>query len=644
MKIQSVENGVAGLLMRIDGGGKPLAFDNMQSQNIHGTSDWKKYSITLPYPKGAEAIFIAGIVSGKGKAWFDDFVLTIDGQDVQTLKEKEKPTFKAEIDREFDAGSKIASIEINDRTIANLALLGKVWGFLKYYHPEVGAGNYNLDYELFRILPDYLKVKNDQERDQLFLSWLNRLGKVPSCEKCQETPPDAALKPDLSWISDSQLDPQLQEVLRYTYENRNQGKHYYIKMDSNVGNPEFLHENPYASQPYPDAGFRLLSLYRYWNAIQYFFPYKSLTDKEWKNTLTEYIPKFIDAKTELAYELAALQIIGEVKDTHANLWEGGNAINDLRGEFYPPFSLQFVEDKLVVVDYFKDDLKSEAGLSVGDVITHINGASIEHLVDSLNAYYPASNQATRLRNISIQILRSKQNVIDIEYISKSGKGKKALTLYPVDKLEMRKWYEKSLPPKSYKLLENNIGYVTLKTIKEEDIPIIKDSLNNTKGIIMDIRNYPSTFVPFSLGTYFISSPTPFVKFTGGNVNNPGEFSLSPPLVIPKPKPGETYKGKLVVLVNEQTQSQAEYTAMAFRAGDNTTIMGSTTAGADGNVSTLFLPGGLRTMISGLGVFYPDGTETQRVGIVPDIEVKPTIKGIRNGKDELLERAIEFILK
>jgi C-terminal processing protease CtpA/Prc len=48
------------------------------------------------------------------------------------------------------------------------------------------------------------------------------------------------------------------------------------------------------------------------------------------------------------------------------------------------------------------------------------------------------------------------------------------------------------------------------------------------------------------------------------------------------------------------------------------------------------------MISGIGVYYPDGKETQRIGIVPDIEVKPTIKGFRQGRDELLERAIKII--
>ena len=89
-------------------------------------------------------------------------------------------------------------------------------------------------------------------------------------------------------------------------------------------------------------------------------------------------------------------------------------------------------------------------------------------------------------------------------------------------------------------------------------------------------------------------------------------------------------------------SQSEFTAMAFRAC-GAIIVGSTTAGADGNVSAFALPGGLRTMISGLGVYYPDKSPTQRIGIVPDVEVKPTIAGIRAGRDEVLEEALRQIL-
>jgi C-terminal processing protease CtpA/Prc len=83
--------------------------------------------------------------------------------------------------------------------------------------------------------------------------------------------------------------------------------------------------------------------------------------------------------------------------------------------------------------------------------------------------------------------------------------------------------------------------------------------------------------------------------------------------------------------------------MALRVAPQAIVVGSTTAGADGNVSEIMLPGALRTMISGIGVFYPDKKPTQRVGIIPDVEVRPTIAGIRAGRDEVLEEAQRQIL-
>ena len=56
-----------------------------------------------------------------------------------------------------------------------------------------------------------------------------------------------------------------------------------------------------------------------------------------------------------------------------------------------------------------------------------------------------------------------------------------------------------------------------------------------------------------------------------------------------------------------------------------------------------MPGGEATSISGIGVFYPDKTPTQKIGIVPDIEVNPTVAGLRAGRDELLEAAVYEIL-
>jgi C-terminal processing protease CtpA/Prc len=159
-------------------------------------------------------------------------------------------------------------------------------------------------------------------------------------------------------------------------------------------------------------------------------------------------------------------------------------------------------------------------------------------------------------------------------------------------------------------------------------------------MIIDIRNYPAEFVPFALGAYFATKPTRFVSFTHADLANPGafQFGKSSPIA-----PGPVhYGGKVVILIDETSQSQAEYTAMALRAMPDATVVGSTTARADGNVSSILLPGQLSTMISGLGVFYPDHRPTQRIGIVPDVVVKPTIRGLAAGSDEVLESAVRLI--
>ena len=455
----------------------------------------------------------------------------------------------------------------------------------------------------------------------------------------KKTSRKAVLKPDLKWIKKSDLDKDLQKKLTEIYKNRHQGNHYYIGMVPFVGNPTFVNENPYTSMPYPDQGFRLLALYRYWNIIQYYYPNRHLTDKDWNVVLEEYIPKFINAQNELEYEIAALQLITEINDSHAApFW--GDKVFENKGNKYAPFQVQFIENQLVLTHYYNPELIDSEKIKIGDIITHIEGNSIDYLIDSLKAIYPASNTGSLMRDISNNILRSTKSKIDIKYKSNNQNKETTIDLYDYKLLNIDNKNSKESKDKCFKLLDENIGYINLETIKNTDILLIQNKFKNTKGIIIDIRNYPETYVPFTLGTLFVEKSTPFVKSLTGNINNPGEFTFTNPLNIPKSK--QVYNGKIIVLVNEQSQSRAEFTAMAIRAGENTTIIGSKTAGADGEISTLFLPGGISTMFSGIGIYYPNGTETQRIGIIPDIVVKPTIEGVKSGKDEILDKAIEII--
>jgi len=48
------------------------------------------------------------------------------------------------------------------------------------------------------------------------------------------------------------------------------------------------------------------------------------------------------------------------------------------------------------------------------------------------------------------------------------------------------------------------------------------------------------------------------------------------------------------------------------------------------------------VFTGQGVRHADGRQLQRVGITPHILVRPTIMGIRAGRDEVLEAALAHL--
>jgi len=116
--------GYVGLLMRIDGDSKkrPLAFKSMQNQKIKGTSDWKEYSIKLPFPANAKAIYIGGLLGKKGIAWFDDFKVSIDGKDIQELKETKRLTLENYNSNKLQSAISKSSIKLdftNEETLRN---------------------------------------------------------------------------------------------------------------------------------------------------------------------------------------------------------------------------------------------------------------------------------------------------------------------------------------------------------------------------------------------------------------------------------------------------------------------------------------------------------------------------------------------
>ncbi len=554
------------------------------------------------------------------------------------------PIYKAGCDTVYNNGSGIQTFVLDSEKIYTLTNLGMVWGFIKYYHAFVNRGNFNMDAELFRILPKILAAPNINEANIIIERWVDHFGIPDTCKNCKEVPmpSNTKLKPDYGYLFDKDNFPQsLISKIEFIKENTDSSwLHYYIEMVQSAGNPVFTHELTYRNNVYPDAGLRLLSLYRYWNMIQYFYPDRHLIGEDWNKVLMEFIPVFCKANDTLAYQLACLQLIARIHDTHAQL-EGARAIDKMKGDYYMPFTTAFIENNLVILDCDPNLKAMFYEVRRGDIIEKIDGVPVDSLIKKYLPLTPASNYSTQLSYMSgpsgwlvrgcvpdvhLQITRyGFSHDVMLQRSESGGKSNQPYTNSPL--------------PSS--IIEGNIGYIYPAILDNDSIDSLKIKFKDTKGIIIDMRCYPGAFMPYTYGAWLKPGRSPFVVASTFSVVMPGWFGLTDTFYNGG-NTGDYYNGKLVIIVNQQTLSQAEFTTMALSTVPQAFVIGDTTAGADGNVSVIELPGGLTTWISGIGELYPDGTESQRKGVKIDRIVKPTIKGIQEGRDELLEYAIRLI--
>ncbi len=64
--------------------------------------------------------------------------------------------------------------EYTHADVENLALLCKVWGFMKYYHPSVRAGEYDWDRELLCIMPSLVFFLKKEKRNEVLVKWIDQ--------------------------------------------------------------------------------------------------------------------------------------------------------------------------------------------------------------------------------------------------------------------------------------------------------------------------------------------------------------------------------------------------------------------------------------------------------------------------------------
>jgi len=177
------------------------------------------------------------------------------------------------------------------------------------------------------------------------------------------------------------------------------------------------------------------------------------------------------------------------------------------------------------------------------------------------------------------------------------------------------------------------------------------ALQTAPAIIFDMRGYPKTNSVFNIPSRLTEKKNVVMAQDAQTYWEATELgvkwwvrpSISFGQKIFEGK-GEHYKAKVVVLIDENAQSASEHFCLGMEVASDVTFIGTPTAGANGSITTIALPGNLDVIYTGLEIKHADGRQLQRVGIQPHIRVEKTIKGITEGRDEQLAAAIEYLNK
>lgn len=555
----------------------------------------------------------------------------------------------------------------------NIRKFVQVWGLIKYKSPNGVSGQFDADKVFLANIVSIGQADETACNEQLLaLLKENTIGLVPS-QPIANKSLYLTKNLDGSWIKayPKNLQPELKRFIGYINPT---GKHHYISPE---GKNEGIvpNELAYANYDFKDETMNLLALAKAWAAIEYLFPYKYVIGKSWQLVLTESIPLFRAVDSRTSYEKAVLTLANAINDTHAGafldqLKTGSQIFNMV---YYPPFDYQVNDWKIVVKDFLNDSLAKASAIKTGDQVLEINGTAIKPWLKERSALLPASNDAVKQRRLSSDLkgntfafgnlpakmvevkVRRGNATLNLKFEMLERTNKSHVNLINV---YIKSKYSEMQAIKGYEERDGNIaviraGYFFEKYLPEDEKAEIEFSkqLKSKKAIVFDMRKYPQApglfyhYLPTFLGKPAFN----FARYYRSALNNPGAFVYQEAIETYMSKAikpmGDLYAGKIVILTNEHTQSMGEWFTMMLRQFNNKAIvLGSQTAGADGDEKQLKLPGGYEFVFTGNGIFYPNGKETQRIGIVPDIEFKPSVVGIASGRDEQLQKAIDYINK
>ncbi len=257
--------------------------------------------------------------------------------------------------------------------------------------------------------------------------------------------------------------------------------------------------------------------------------------------------------------------------------------------------------QVIVISPLKGSPAANAGLESNDVIIDVNGKTtvgmtLEQVVNEIRGKAGTT--------VTLTIQRGKQQI----------------------NLNIKR-ADITVPSVSYKMLKNNIGYISIYSFAQDTSGLIQQAAkymvnHHVKGIILDLRDNPGGLV-----TAAVATSSEWLK-PGQEVMQERDGSVVTQTY--QATGGDILHGiPTVVLVNGGSASASEITAGALHDNHDAYIIGTKTFGKGVVQQLINLSGGSLLKVTVAAWYRPDGQDINHKGITPDKIVKQSASGTDN---------------
>ncbi|KAF5429682.1 Phenylacetate-coenzyme A ligase [Candidatus Methanomarinus sp.] len=340
---------------------------------------------------------------------------------------------------------------------------------------------------------------------------------------------------------------------------------------------------------------RLGNIINTWNVFQHFYPYFDVVNCDWEEEFVKAIKNAYQDVDEKDFKLTLSEMVSALKDGHGEV----RLLNESPA-YFAPVKCTFVGDEIVIEQCFRKGVD----ILPGDIILEINSMQIKEIVEEKSKYISAATKGWLRYQVTKEFFRGVKNESLTIKLNRNNKTITRSLKYSLNSYNFG-WVMKEQTLKMKKI-NDNILYVNLDKLSDQDFKQILPNFFKKKCIIFDMRGYP--------GFYFIKLLVHLM-----NKKDTSNEWMQIPLVT-KPNFRNVEYQKLGWEISPQMpRIEAKIILLSdgrvFSAGDSLmsfikhyklgTIIGQPTGGTNGVFNAFFLPGGYQINFTGMKVVNQD---------------------------------------